>query len=59
MPVNLSTVHHEGAGQPCPTSQVSRFAEGGYSYAIASDGWVRFRSPASSCQRVMASRYRW
>jgi|SRR5215472_5601784 len=48
MAVDLSTIHHEGAGAPCTIAQANRCYEGGYSYAICTDGWVRWRSPQSS-----------
>lgn len=47
-PVGLITIHHEGAGAPCTKAQAQRFSEGGYCYAICTDGWVRFRSPAQN-----------
>jgi hypothetical protein len=42
-PVTLVTVHHEGAGAPCPMTQASRFGPGGYTYGICTDGWAHFR----------------
>ncbi len=41
-PLNLVTVHHEGAGDP---SNVARGSGGGYSYWIGATGWTRLRSP--------------
>lgn len=45
MPVDLVTVHHEGAGAPTDTD---RYSEGGYTYGIGLTRWLRFRTVASS-----------
>ena len=47
-PVTLVTVHHEGGGSPTTGSGCSRFAHGGYTYGIGTDGWNRFRDVWSS-----------
>jgi len=47
-PVSLCTVHHEGAGAPCTAGQATRMAHGGYTYAIGTDTFNRFRDVWSS-----------
>lgn len=43
-PVNLVTVHHEGAGAPTTAANCARFSEGGYCCGLGTDGYNRFRS---------------
>ena len=45
-PVNLVTIHHEGAGTP--TEDVQRFSEGGYCYGLGITTWTRFRAPVDN-----------
>src|SRR6266404_1456091 len=39
-PVDLVTIHHEGAGTP---TDVPRYAGGGYTYGIGASRWEHFR----------------
>jgi hypothetical protein len=47
-PVSLVTVHHEGAGAPTTAANAWRCSEGGYTYAIGTDTFARFRDVWSS-----------
>lgn len=44
-PLNLVTIHHEGAGDP---SDIPRGAKGGYTYWLGVTGFTRLRSPYES-----------
>lgn len=44
-PLNLVTIHHEGAGDP---TDYPRGAGGGYTYWVGATGWTRLRTPYTS-----------